>query len=108
MSGLLFFTLFEVDNIVWCAHRIVSMSAQVEQLLNVGDTYNSRLWPALVNPTPLLKLPMPNYSSQHSTEEVQIALENTLPSWKETPGAMQMLVDRVGTHPKYDCKRMKF
>jgi hypothetical protein len=84
--------------------RIARISAQVTQLLDAGAVRNARLWPALVYPDPLLSRPMARAYSHNSVEEVQLCLENVRPSWVETPGAMQLLIERVsGEKPKYDA-----
>ncbi len=79
------------------------------QLLDAGDTRNARLWPALVYPDPLLSRPMARAYSHDSAEEVQLCLENVRPSWIAAPGAMQLLIKRVGGRkPNYDTKMFAF
>ena len=83
------------------------MSSQVNELLDAGDRYNARLWPALVNPEPLRRMPPAQYYSHNSAEELQLAIENMRPAWVMTPGALQLLMDRVGETPSYDTKKMR-
>eukprot|EP01034_Spumella_vulgaris_P036104 gene36104-44526_t len=64
---------------------IQNMTSQVTELLDAGDRYNKRLWPALIYPDPILQAPRASSYSHNSAEEVQLAIENVRPSWVSTP-----------------------
>ena len=80
-----------------CVHvyRAEDLSEQVRSLLVAGDIRNSRLWKAIVDPEPFLRLPNPHYHSHNSVEEVQSYLANIVPSWTKTPAALDMLLRHV-------------
>lgn len=85
---------------------IADLEEQILELLADGDNHNDRLWPALVNPLPIMQRPMPNMWDIDTTEEIQIAIQNMLPSWMMTKGCFQRLEEHTGPEPMYDTSPM--
>lgn len=72
-------------------YRAEDLSEQVRSLLVAGDKRNFRLWKAILDPVPILQLPDAQYHSHDSVEEVQVYLSNIVPSWTQTPAALDLL-----------------
>jgi len=89
-----------------------TLRQQVHILLEHAEMHqNQRIWKALVNPTKVLRDPVPSYMSFGSAEEVIEVVTLFLPIFtarrREARGMRQMLVDRVGERPDYDLTPMK-
>ena len=66
------------------------------------DRSNPRVLKSLVNPLPLLRLPQATSYSPGSTEEAQIVWRSIQLSWLETPGSIEILMEKYGNCPIYD------
>lgn len=81
----------------------------METIFKVGKERNPRLWPAILNPTPLLdRRPLATAIYFNSAEEVQLALPSMYHAWygyKYSTGAVQILGLLEGSEkPEYDIK----
>jgi hypothetical protein len=83
---------------------LADVMQQLNFWLTKSEKVNSRIWKAIVNPTPLTSQPDATSYSLGSASEAQLALKNALRPWRETEGAIDFLVRRVGKNPTYDSR----
>jgi hypothetical protein len=69
------------------------LSSQVDRLFEAVDGANRHFWPALLNPGRNLEARPETYSSG-SVEEMQLALKYSINSWRESPGALQLIAGK--------------
>lgn len=67
-----------------------TLSSQVDQLYQAVKKANRHFWPAMLNPNRHLQA-RPEAYSQGSVEEMQIMLQYSYDSWRETPGAIEVI-----------------
>ena len=80
------------------------IKSQLSELLKRGLAHNKRIWMAIINPEPLMSQPTPYCYSMGSTAEAWFVIEDCLPPWRSTPGAIKMLQEKYGIKPTYDVK----
>ena len=68
----------------------MKLQAQIEELWAAVDKHNQYFWPALMDPANHLEA-MPEYTSQGSLEEMQVALQHSYDAWMETDGAIDVI-----------------
>jgi hypothetical protein len=73
-----------------CSHLVDTLSSQVDELYKAVKKANRHFWPALLNPDRHLKA-RPDAFSHGSKEEMQLVLKYSIDSWRESPGALEMI-----------------
>ena len=74
-------------------------------LLDVIDTNNKSMLPALLYPKPLKDAGNPDYHTPGHPSEARMVLNDACRPWARIPGAEALLVARFGSHtPKYNTK----
>lgn len=89
--------LQEVRDGVDISPRIRNVEAQVSLLFEEVSNKNAHFWPAVVDPGRNLNA-RPEYFSQGDQAEMQIMLQHNYEAWRETPGAIAWVEDRLKTH----------
>ncbi|KAL8676592.1 MAG: hypothetical protein Q9186_006908 [Xanthomendoza sp. 1 TL-2023] len=69
------------------------LEKQVQMLYSRVGAHNKQFWPALLNPRKHLGA-QPHAYSAGSLEEMQMVLNHSYDSWKETPGAIEVIRTR--------------
>ncbi|KAF2436201.1 hypothetical protein EJ08DRAFT_645208 [Tothia fuscella] len=70
--------------------RIEELNSQLDELYKAVKKYNPHFWPALMNPDRHLG-GRPQMYSHGTKEEMQLVLGYCVASWKETPGALELI-----------------
>lgn len=70
---------------------------QLIALLDVVQTRNASIVPALLYPEPLLRVPMPRESPPGTPLEVRYVMHWAMDLWRDIPGSDRFLQTRFGT-----------
>jgi hypothetical protein len=73
-----------------CSQFVDTISSQVDKLYEAVERANSHFWPALLNPGRNLG-EYPDSYSHGSVEEMQLVLKYSIDSWRESPGALELI-----------------
>ncbi len=66
------------------------LSLQLDKLYKAADQANKHFWPALLDPGRNLE-ELPESYSRGSVQEMQLVLKYSIDSWKESPGALELI-----------------
>jgi hypothetical protein len=73
-----------------CSQLVDILSFQVDKLYEAVERANIHFWPALLNPGRNVE-ECPESYSHGSVEEMQLVLKYSIDSWRESPGALELI-----------------
>jgi hypothetical protein len=73
-----------------CSELVDILSPQVDRLYEAVERANRHFWPALLSPGLNLEA-LPQSYTHGSVEEMQLVLKHSIDSWRESPGALELI-----------------